>query len=192
MNQAVLRRRPQARVRANRIGARLLLDLARKTGHVLTADSVGVQCEPLPQGDRDRPRLDGALIGFPPERMAAPPPSFHQIGLLLRQGLGATLRWGAVQTALAAIRPIEPHWTLAMVGVEPSRQGSGIGGALVARWIAGLAGSPAPAWVETDRPELAAFYGRFGFELSARCEVYGVEVLGLRRPSACRTPRSGG
>jgi len=173
MNRAVLRRAPDARVRANRLGARLLLGLAAETGHVLVANSPG--------GSRAEPA--GALVGFPPDRDPAPAPTLRQLGLLLRQGLGATLRWGAVQSELARIRPTEPHWTLAMVGVDPSAQGAGLGGELVARWVDGLGVMPAPAWVETDRPELVRFYARYGFEPEARCTVHDVEVVGLLRPA---------
>lgn len=182
MNRAVLRRGPAARIRANRIGARLLLDLARRTGHVLTVNAG----DPEGVGHRAESAADallpiGALVGFPPDRRASTGLSLRQLGLLVRQGVGPTLRWGAVQAALTPIRPAEPHWTLAMVGVEPDEQASGVGAALVARWVEGLAGSDAPAWVETDRPELVSFYARFGFEPEARAHVHGVEVVGLRR-----------
>ncbi len=170
MNRAVLRRGPAARVRANRLGARLLLQRAEASGHVLVADA-----------EAGGPA--GALVGFEPVRLPPPGASLRQLALLLRQGLGATLRWGRVQGELEAIRPVDPHWTLAMVGVEPEAQGRGIGAALVARWVEGIAGAPAPAWVETDRPELVPFYQRFGFEPVARREVLGVEVVGMLRPA---------
>jgi GNAT superfamily N-acetyltransferase len=170
MNRAVLRRGPAARVRANRLGARLLLGRAEGAGHVLVASAE----ENVPQG---------ALVGFEPTRLAPDRPSLRQIGLLLRQGPGATLRWGRVQAELAEIRPVEPHWTLAMVGVDPVAQGRGLGAAVVARWVEGIARAPAPAWVETDRPELVPFYQRFGFEPRARREIFGVEVAGLLRPA---------
>jgi len=169
MNRAVLRRSPDARVRANQLGARMLLRVAETSGHVLVAEA-------------GAGGPSGALIGFEPFRPPAPSASLAQALLLLRQGLRAALRWGAVQAELASIRPDDPHWTLAMVGVDPDRQGAGIGAGLVARWVDGIAAVPAPAWVETDRLELVPFYQRFGFEPEARCTVHGVEVAGLRRP----------
>lgn len=176
MNKAVLRRSPEARVRANRLGARLLLGLAEITGHVFVAESTSGATEPAPL-------LTGALIGFGPDRPPPPGPSLAQAGLLLRQGIGATIRWGAVQSALGDIRPVDRHWTLSMIGVAPEAQGGGVGRGLVARWVEGIATQPAPAWVETDRPELVAFYRQFGFEPEARRVVHGVEVTGLRRPA---------
>ena len=58
MNQAVLRRAPAARIRANRFGARLQLRAARRRGHLLVdrPDEIG------------SPR--GAIIGFAPDRPA--------------------------------------------------------------------------------------------------------------------------
>ncbi len=173
MNRAVLRRGPSARVRANRLGAQLLLDRARVAGHVLVGGA----------GDASSHAPKGALIGFEPVRPPPERPSLRQLGLLLRQGLGATLRWSRVQGELAAIRPDDPHWTLAMVGVEPEAQGGGLGGELVGRWLEGIAADPGPAWVETDRSELVPFYRRFGFEPAAHREILGVEVVGLRRPA---------
>jgi len=178
MNRAVLRRSPAARVRANRIGARLLLQRARAAGHVLVA---GADEAVDPSGSLLFP--EGALIGFEPLRRPPPRPSLGHLGLILRQGLAATLRWGVVQAELTLIRPSEAHWTLAMVGVAPEAQRRGVGAALVGRWVEGIERAPAPAWVETDRRELVPFYRRFGFEPAARCTVYGVEVVGMLRPA---------
>lgn len=180
MNRAVLRRRPASRVRANRVGARLLLERAREAGHVLVATSgAGAESRASPTGGT----LVGALVGFGPDLPPPPTPGLHHLTLLLRQGLRATWRWGVVQAELAAIRPTDRHWTLAMVGVEPGDWGRGLGAGLVARWVAAVAHDPAPAWVETDRPELVPFYRRFGFEPEARARVHGVEVVGLLRPA---------
>ena len=105
-----------------------------------------------------------------------------RLWLALRQGLGASLRWGEVQRALAPTRPSSPYWTLSMVGVDIAAQGRGIGRQLVAGWLEHVASDAADAWVETDRPELLSFYRGFDFEVEAESSIFGVTVYGMRRP----------
>ena len=176
MNRAVLRRSPARRLRANRLGATGLLAQADRAGHVLVDPNAEIgssaSANRLPRG---------VLIGFGPIR-----PDHGQLGLaqaflLLRQGVGATRRWSQLQRVMQTVRPAEPHWTLAMIGVESTDRCQGVGTRLIARWLERVSADDHPAWVETDRPELVPFYRSFGFELAERCTVHGVEVACLLR-----------
>ena len=61
--------------------------------------------------------------------------------------------------------PDEPHWFLDAIGVEPERQGEGIGAALVRWGIARAAADGVPAFLETGLIENVGYYERFGFRV---------------------------
>lgn len=65
---------------------------------------------------------------------------------------------------MAAFHPSEPHWYLPMIGVEPGRQGSGIGSALLQHTLANCDADGLPAYLESSNPKNIPLYERFGFE----------------------------
>ena len=65
---------------------------------------------------------------------------------------------------MAAFHPNEPHWYLPMIGVEPSRQGSGVGSALLQHTLATCDADGLPAYLESTNPKNIPLYERFGFE----------------------------
>lgn len=66
---------------------------------------------------------------------------------------------------IGEFRPKERHWYLPMLGVEPSRQGSGIGSALLQHTLANCDADGLPAYLESWNPKNIPLYERFGFEL---------------------------
>jgi GNAT superfamily N-acetyltransferase len=90
-------------------------------------------------------------------------------------------RWGEVARELRRHHPQGPIWYLATIGVEPERWGLGAGRALLADFIAQVDADGAPAYLETDRPDLERYYARMGFEVCDRIEVHGVPVLLMQR-----------
>ena len=58
-----------------------------------------------------------------------------------------------------------PHWYLLILGVEPERQGQGIGSALVARNLARADLEGLPCYLETAKERNVLFYRRHGFEV---------------------------
>jgi GNAT superfamily N-acetyltransferase len=85
-------------------------------------------------------------------------------------------------TETETLHPKEPHWYLAVIGVEPARQGEGLGGKLLAAVLGRLdeTGVPAyletstdvnivqrgmPAYLETSKPENVTWYRHHGFEV---------------------------
>jgi ribosomal protein S18 acetylase RimI-like enzyme len=67
----------------------------------------------------------------------------------------------------------EPHWYLPILGVDPSHQGTGVGGALLRAVIARAAEDLLPCYLDTAQPKNVAFYRRHGFEVL----THGVEPI---------------
>ena len=59
----------------------------------------------------------------------------------------------------------EPHWWLVMLGVDPRRQGLGLGAVLVLHGLARVDAERKPVYVQTDTEANARFYGKLGFEV---------------------------
>jgi ribosomal protein S18 acetylase RimI-like enzyme len=80
--------------------------------------------------------------------------------------------------------PQEPHWYLAMVGVDPKAQGLGVGSALMRPALARCDREGALAYLETSNPRNIPLYRRFGFEAIGEIQVgRGPRMIPmLRRP----------
>ncbi len=61
--------------------------------------------------------------------------------------------------------PHEPIWYLAMIGVDPSRQGMGLGSALLTHALAEVDREAKPAYLEATSERNRDLYARHGFEL---------------------------
>ena len=92
------------------------------------------------------------------------------------------MRWSEVFQRLDAAHPDEPHWYLSSLGVDPRRQGRGVGGELLREWLLGVDRMGEPAYLETDKEENLPFYRREGFELAGELDVLGTRVWRMRRP----------
>lgn len=68
-------------------------------------------------------------------------------------------------SAVSALHPAEPHWYLAFIGVEPARQGTGAGRALLAPALEAADRDGVLCYLETPFPETHDFYRRFGYVL---------------------------
>jgi len=65
----------------------------------------------------------------------------------------------------------EPHWYLPMIGVDPSRQGRGLGSALLAHRVAECDAQGLPAFLESSNPANVPLYERHGFRVVAEIQV---------------------
>jgi ribosomal protein S18 acetylase RimI-like enzyme len=74
--------------------------------------------------------------------------------------------WTIPEERLAAAVP-EPHWYLDMVGVDPARQGAGVGGALLQAIHERADRDGCPIALFTVQPRNVSFYERHGYELVA-------------------------
>ena len=72
---------------------------------------------------------------------------------------------GQVGEALAGFHPHEPHWYLAMIGVDPARQGLGLGSAILKAGLRRCDADGVPAYLESSSPRNIPLYERHGFEV---------------------------
>ncbi|MDJ0848924.1 MAG: GNAT family N-acetyltransferase [Myxococcota bacterium] len=174
LNVAAVGGTPERRLGSNRAGTRGLVEVAQRHQAVWTV------CEGA--------RLAGALIGTPPGEYPLPAAPLRERMRALRvQGFRVARRWAQVFRALERLHPLEPHWYLGTLGVDPDAQGRGLGGTLLRQWLAHADATGASVYLETDRERNLRFYGRAGFSVVQRTEIFGVPVWCMQRPSAAST-----
>lgn len=118
---------------------------------------------------RDGGLVVGAAVWLPPE--GYPPGTWRQLRQaatsfslfpMAPRSVGPSLRY---LRASERVHPKDTHWYLAVLGVEPSAQGRGIGGRLIAPVLQRADTEGLPAYLETDKERNLAFYARARFEL---------------------------
>jgi len=116
-------------------------------------------------------RIDGAAVWLTPE---SPPMSRETAGragmaeLPQKMGPEAFQRLMVMKSHFDELRrrdAPEPHWYLWVLGVDPPRQGQGVGGALLQPVLARADADGLPCYLETDKPINVPFYQRHGFEV---------------------------
>jgi GNAT superfamily N-acetyltransferase len=135
--------------------------------------------------------VEGVALWMPPSAARVSPEHEREFGfdeLPAMFGQEAFSRYQPVRNCLSAIHEREmkePHWYLPILGVEPSRQGVGIGSALLQPIIGRAAAERLPCYLDTLQPRNVAFYHKHGFKVL----VEGVEWVS-RLPYWCfrRTP----
>jgi GNAT superfamily N-acetyltransferase len=60
----------------------------------------------------------------------------------------------------------EPHWYLAFIGVDPARQGQGVGAALLRSRLQRCDQEGLPAYLESSNPKNTPLYQHFGFRIT--------------------------
>jgi GNAT superfamily N-acetyltransferase len=117
--------------------------------------------------------LGGRVVGV---AVWVPPGSWpYPASVQLRSALGYARAFlpdlGALGRAAQMVRSVEhahprtPQWYLQLLMVDPDVQRQGIGGRLQAPELETCDRDGVPAWVETQKEENLAYYGRFGFEV---------------------------
>ncbi|HEY0839005.1 MAG TPA: GNAT family N-acetyltransferase [Vulgatibacter sp.] len=104
-----------------------------------------------------------------------------------RMGLGGASRFarlGARIDGMRLARVPQPHWYLMALGVDPSRQRLGVGGALLRPILDRADQTGVACYLETFAERNLAFYERHGFEVCAQDAVPdGPRFWGMiRRP----------
>lgn len=120
------------------------------------------------------PKLErGRVFAFDDFSAAAlwlPPgvgPDSDAIDVLIGETVSAERQAVADQVGqgMDAHHPDEPHWYLSMIGVDPARQGRGLGSALLKHTLASIDADGAAAYLESSNPKNVPLYERFGFEV---------------------------
>jgi ribosomal protein S18 acetylase RimI-like enzyme len=65
---------------------------------------------------------------------------------------------------MESYHPRDPHWYLPLIGVDPARQGQGLGDALMTHACARCDRDKLPAYLESSNPRNISLYRRHGFE----------------------------
>lgn len=88
--------------------------------------------------------------------------------------------WGALHERDMS----EPHWYLMTLGVDPPRQGHGIGGQLIAPVHARADAAGVPCYLETAKARNLPFYWKHGFEVLVEDTMpdAGFTYWTMRRP----------
>jgi ribosomal protein S18 acetylase RimI-like enzyme len=105
--------------------------------------------------------FSAAALWLPPG-VAPDPASLQSLSIPQtpeRQAAGAALR-----DEMQRYHPQKPHWYLWMIGVDPRRQGQGLGGALLRHTLAKVDETGADAYLESSNPVNVPLYARHGFE----------------------------
>ncbi|MGD9614530.1 MAG: GNAT family N-acetyltransferase [Alphaproteobacteria bacterium] len=77
----------------------------------------------------------------------------------------------AVFEEMARHHPAEPHWYLPLIGVDPSRQGRGLGSALLRRVLEACDAARSIAYLEATGPRNRLLYERHGFVAIGQIKV---------------------
>ena len=109
----------------------------------------------------------GAALWAQPERWKL---SFREtLDVMARIGRGVGRRTVRGLRGLSLIEerhPHEPHYYLAVLGVEPSVQGTGLGSALLDPVLRSCDEDGIPAYLESSKERNIAFYARHGFRVT--------------------------
>ena len=105
----------------------------------------------------------GVAVWYPPGRVSAPTGPAMDNALA---GLDDTDldRLALLRKATAEHDPINPHFYLWLMAVDPERQGAGIGGGLLTAVLDICDERQTLAFLEATRPENRRLYERYGFE----------------------------
>jgi GNAT superfamily N-acetyltransferase len=76
-----------------------------------------------------------------------------------------------VMQQMARYHPREPHWYLPLIGVDPARQGKGLGSRLLEHATRLFDRDGAVAYLESSNPRNIPVYRRHGFEVLGKIQV---------------------
>jgi ribosomal protein S18 acetylase RimI-like enzyme len=112
--------------------------------------------------------VDGVALWTPPGKWSTSSLRLLAMGPALLAAVGAKR---ALARALAAQRvqdrhPKKPHWYLFTIGVDPDKQGRGVGSALLRGVLERCDAERSPAYLEASTESNARLYERHGFAVT--------------------------
>jgi len=128
-----------------------------------------MQHESLRHGAVEVARVDGRVAGaagwFPPGTWSGTEAS-ALVGYLRACGRYFITAY-RYQTEAVRVHPREqPHWYLGFIGVDPVRQGSGVGAALLRSRLRRCDEAGQPAYLESSNVKNVPLYEHFGFQVT--------------------------
>jgi|TARA_B110000914_G_scaffold68141_1_gene59509 ribosomal protein S18 acetylase RimI-like enzyme len=79
----------------------------------------------------------------------------------------------AILAKFSEYHPEEDHWYLAFIGVDPSKQGQGLGSLILKEALKKVDEDGLVAYLESSNPMNMSLYERHGFETMGRVEING-------------------
>jgi ribosomal protein S18 acetylase RimI-like enzyme len=136
----------------------------------------------------------GVALWFPPDASAPTDVDLAETGIAAVPGQLGPAAWTRFQRMLDhldALHPRfapEPHWYLAMLGVDPTWQRRGIGEALMQEVFAAADRDGRCCYLEAPTAANARYYARRGFRIVAETDVPDSDVhVWLMRREPART-----
>ena len=125
-------------------------------------------------------------IWFPPGNTDITPGRMLRVGmgaLPFRAGISGTVRFmRAISATEKFHKAVEgPHWYLMAIGTSPSRQGTGLGSALLELGTSQADATGIPCYLETATESNVAYYSKRGFEVTGQANVLGFTLYGMVR-----------
>ena len=110
------------------------------------------------------------LEGYPGAALWLPPgveADVDRLDAIIRQHAPRSVmtELESVMDEMADTHPADPHWYLPLIGVDPSRQGQGVGSALMTHALRRVDAEHMPAYLESSNPRNITLYQRHGFEI---------------------------
>jgi hypothetical protein len=90
-----------------------------------------------------------------------------------RFGLGPIGRYMAVMKEFEPKHPAGDHWYLATLGVEPDKQGQGLGGFMMSAILKRAEAEGTTVYLETNKAKNVVFYQKHGFRIEEHFNCHG-------------------
>lgn len=134
---------------------------------------------------KDGSAIVAVSLSFAPGKF--PPPFRSQFTMAkgpLRAGLTRALRFARIDQEMHRRHPQYRHWYLWFLGVEPDRQGQGLGSMLLRSLSDKAARDGAPCYLETDKQTSVRLYEKHGYKVENEEVLKGLELKlwFMRRP----------
>jgi len=111
------------------------------------------------------------------------PPGVHPDGDAIESVMKASVdparlqTMGAVLGKMEEAHPEEPHWYLAVIGVDAAHQGKGFGGQLMAPALERCDADGVIAYLESSNPANISLYERHGFRVLGEIRIDDAPVV---------------
>ena len=122
-------------------------------------------------------KVEGAAFWIPPGKYPQSVVRMMLSGLMLVPFRFGPAGFARLMSGIACYerlhkRDVPPrHWYLSTLGVDPPRQGQGVGGALLQPVLARADADGLFCYLETEKEENVRFYRRHGFEVAAEHDL---------------------
>ena len=137
---------------------------------------------------RDGARVAAVSLSFAPDRY--PPPLLGRVlmaGGVLSGGPMPAIRYARIGAYMERYHLARPHHYLFMLGVEPEKQGRGLGSALLGHLNERADRDAVECYLETDKASSVRLYERHGYEVTRDDrlqELRGLRFWTMTRPRA--------